>query len=509
MTPDEHHIMLVAPSMEAAAPAAKPVATPVPVPGEQATAPRLEVLKLPPLPDVEGQLRAQHRDRDQLRRRLLAVADMIAVLGSLALALALTHPPSFTRELLWGTLMLPGWLVVFKAYGLYDRDTKRISHTTVDDIPQLVHAVLVGAVISWCFFDIGPSTRLAVHAVVTFAACAVLAIFLARSAVRTATRRLLAPERALILGEGELSESLVRKMRSHPEYALEPVGIVSGSLASVADLSDLKSLVELHRIDRVILANTAATTAELLNLLWACRRLLLKVSVVPTVFEAMGPATEVDELEGVTVLGLNPPVLSRSSHLIKRGIDILAAGGLLLVLSPLLVIIAIAIKLDSGGPILFRQRRVGKGGKVFRIVKFRTMIDGAERLRGELMTRSADPNWIKLERDPRVTRLGGLLRKSSLDELPQLWNVLKGQMSLVGPRPLPEQEDSLVHGWGRGRLDLTPGITGYWQVLGRTNIPFTEMVKLDYVYVTNWSLWTDVRLIVRTLPVVLSRRGVN
>jgi lipopolysaccharide/colanic/teichoic acid biosynthesis glycosyltransferase len=133
----------------------------------------------------------------------------------------------------------------------------------------------------------------------------------------------------------------------------------------------------------------------------------------------------------------------------------------------------------------------------------------AEARREELLAESIDPNWLHIENDPRITRVGQRLRHLSLDELPQLWNVLKGEMSLVGPRPLIESEDRMIGGWGRSRLDLTPGMTGVWQVLGRTNIPFEEMVKLDYLYVTSWTLWTDIRLILRTVPVVVTRRGAN
>ena len=158
---------------------------------------------------------------------------------------------------------------------------------------------------------------------------------------------------------------------------------------------------------------------------------------------------------------------------------------------------------------LFRQERVGRGGRRFRLVKFRTMVADAEAQRAALLAHSTDPHWLKLDHDPRVSRLGHHLRHLSIDELPQLWNVIRGQMSLVGPRPLIVAEDDMVVGWGRGRLDLTPGITGYWQVLGRTRIPFEEMVKLDYLYVTSWSLWNDMRLIIRTLPAVLTRRGAN
>ena len=211
----------------------------------------------------------------------------------------------------------------------------------------------------------------------------------------------------------------------------------------------------------------------------------------------------------MTVLGVNPPVLGRTSRLLKRGFDLTIATAILAIAAPLMALIAIAIRIDSGGPVLYRQARVGRAGKHFMLHKFRTMVPDAEHQRAALMQHSQDPNWLHLDQDPRITRLGAVLRRTSLDELPQLWNVIRGEMSLVGPRPLPELEDARVAGWSRGRLDLTPGITGLWQVLGRTSIPFDEMVKLDYIYVTNWSVWMDTRLLMRTLPAVLRRRGAN
>jgi len=235
----------------------------------------------------------------------------------------------------------------------------------------------------------------------------------------------------------------------------------------------------------------------------------VKVSVVPQLFAAMGPAVEIDDVEGVTVLGVNPPVLPRSSRAIKRTVDVLGALALLLVSAPLLAVAAVAIKLDSPGPVLFTQVRVGRERRRFRLLKFRTMVVDAERRQEELRARSRDPNWLLLDDDPRVTRVGRLLRLSSLDEFPQLVNVLRGEMSLVGPRPLIESEDALLEWWARSRIDLTPGLTGLWQVLGRTSIPFEEMLKLDYLYVTNWSLWNDFRLMLRTLPAVLLHRGAN
>jgi exopolysaccharide biosynthesis polyprenyl glycosylphosphotransferase len=240
-----------------------------------------------------------------------------------------------------------------------------------------------------------------------------------------------------------------------------------------------------------------------------CKTVSVKVSLLPLTFSVLGPSVEIDDLQGVTVLGVNPSVLSRSSRLAKRTLDLLGAGLLALLTLPLLLVLAVAIKLDSPGPVFFRQERIGRGGRRFRLVKLRTMAIDAEARREELLAQSKDPGWLHLEHDPRITRVGRRLRMSSLDELPQLWNVLRGDMSLVGPRPLVAEEDRMVNGWARGRLDLTPGVTGLWQVLGRTSIPFEEMVKLDYMYVTNWSLWGDVRLILRTLPAVFKRDGAN
>ena len=193
----------------------------------------------------------------------------------------------------------------------------------------------------------------------------------------------------------------------------------------------------------------------------------------------------------------------------KRLFDATASFVGLVLLAPVFAAVAIAVRMDGGGGVIFRQERIGRNFRPFRIFKFRTMVADAEAMVDELRDQSAHPAWLLLDDDPRITRVGGFLRHTSLDEIPQLWNVLNGEMSLVGPRPMPVDVDAQISGWGRKRLDLTPGITGPWQVLGRTSIPFEEMVKLDYLYVTNWSLWEDVRLLIHTLPVVLSRQGVN
>jgi exopolysaccharide biosynthesis polyprenyl glycosylphosphotransferase len=323
----------------------------------------------------------------------------------------------------------------------------------------------------------------------------------------------------LLIGTGYAAGALIEKMRAIRSLRLKPIGMVCGgrTAGTALDLRrlgclgeiDLPSLLAKQRVGRVVVADAEFEREQLLAVLRDCKQASVKVSLLPVSFSALGPSVEVDDLQGVTVLGINPPVLSSSDRLVKRALDLAGTGVLGVLALPLLVIAAAAIKLSSPGPVLFRQERIGRDGRRFRLLKLRTMVRDAEARRGELLAQSKDPGWLHLEHDPRITRIGRLLRLTSLDELPQLWNVIKGDMSLVGPRPLVAEEDRMVGEWARGRLDLTPGITGLWQVLGRTSIPFEEMVKLDYLYVTNWSLWGDVRLILRTLPVVLRRDGAN
>jgi lipopolysaccharide/colanic/teichoic acid biosynthesis glycosyltransferase len=227
---------------------------------------------------------------------------------------------------------------------------------------------------------------------------------------------------------------------------------------------------------------------------------------LPRMFEVVGSAVEFDDLDGMTMLGVRRFGLSRSSRLLKRTFDIVATAFGFLLVGPALLAIALAIRVDSPGPVFFRQVRVGRDGRHFRIFKFRSMVVGAEARKEELRAlNEAGQGLFKISDDPRVTRVGHFLRGTSLDELPQLFNVLRGEMSLVGPRPLVVDEDAQVMGLDRSRLHLTPGMTGPWQVMG-SRVPMQEMVGIDYLYVANWSLWLDVKVLLRTVGHVL-RRG--
>jgi exopolysaccharide biosynthesis polyprenyl glycosylphosphotransferase len=476
--------------------------------------PRIEQRLAVPVPEP-GVIAQRYRHRDHWRRRALALGDACAMAGAMVLATSLAGGGVGTGHVWWALLTLPAWTVLFAAYGLYSRELKRVSHSTVDDVPWLFHALIVGTLLSWLYyevFDLPVPTR----ELLLFASLGFGLVMLARMVMRRLVRLALARERVLLIGEGEVTKALVRKIRSHAEYGLDPVGILSGEhepeetpVPVLGDVSDLAATARTHEIDRVLVSNSDVSTADQVALLRQCRELGVKVSLLPQVFDAMGPSVEVDDVEGVTVLGLNPPVMSRPSRLAKRGMDLCGVALLAIPVAPLMLLSAAAIKLTSRGDVFFRQKRIGHGGRPFEVIKFRTMYADAEERLEELRRHSRDPKWLLIENDPRITPVGRILRNASLDELPQLWNVLRGEMSLVGPRPLVESEDRLVDGWGRSRLALTPGITGFWQVLGRTNIPFDEMVKLDYLYIANWSVWSDIRLILRTLPAVLSQRGAN
>jgi exopolysaccharide biosynthesis polyprenyl glycosylphosphotransferase len=464
--------------------------------------------------------------RDALTRRLLAVADV----AGLTLAMALAPLIAGTRAdpvnlFLLGLPTLFVWVVIFKLYGLYDRDIKRISHSTVDDLPWLLHALVIGGLFLWAYYKVlplettNPPQSLTFAEGAAFGLVALVAITSLRGVARRAAIGALGPERVLVAGTSPKIGPLVRKIAKHPEYGLHPIGRITPpdephpadgaaiGLEVVGTPADFQRVAIERAIERLVISKPDFDEGEVLRMILVCRALCLKVSLLPAVVDALGPSVEIDEVEGVTVLGVNPPILSRTSRMVKRVFDLVVAACMLVVAAVPMAAIAIAIKLDSRGPVIFRQRRVGRNGKIFELLKFRTMVADAEDRREALLGESSDPNWLALEHDPRITRVGGRLRLFSLDELPQLWNVIRGEMSLVGPRPLPEVEDRRIVGWTRGRLDLQPGITGLWQVLGRTSIPFDEMVKLDYLYVSNWSLWFDIRLLIRTLPTVLSRRG--
>ncbi len=392
-----------------------------------------------------------------------------------------------------------------------------IDKWTFNELPRLAQSVAVAAA---TLFVLGPPAGLNGHRYVAleFGVLTLAAMWASRSLVRMVVLRLFGPERALIIGSGEVAELIGRKLRNHPGYGTEAIGYVDGTgpdgdapegSSLIGDLGSLHRLCRELRVERLIIAFSRLQYEDVLDAVRAGRTLGVKVSIAPRLFEVLGPSVVVDGVEGMSVLSLRSHSRTRLSLALKRTIDIIGAGAGLVLLAPLLALIAVLIKLDSRGPVIFSQVRIGRGNRPFRIHKFRTMVTNADELKDAILhlNEVAFPLLkIPEDRDPRLTRVGRVLRRTMLDELPQLWNVLRGEMSLVGPRPLEPQDDAEVMGWHRARLELTPGLTGPWQALGRHSIPFREMLTLDYLYVAEWSLWHDIKLLVRTVQTLLRSR---
>lgn len=451
----------------------------------------------------------------------LIFADVLALLAAGTIAGAAAAPASGFLLLL--SLWLPAWVPTARAFNLYSRDVERANHSTVDEIAQIVQALTLGI---WLLFAIvtltGVGTLDAV-ATVVFWAAAIPLVGVSRAAARALARRSDSYlQRTVIVGAGDVGQALARKLLQHPEYGLLLLGFVDSaprdrrnSLEPVPVLGaaeELPRLVQQLDVDRVIIAFSGDRHDHTLELIRALKERGTCIDVVPRLFEAVPTQAGASSIEGIPVVPLPRASLSRSSMLLKRSLDVAIAVPGLLLLAPLFAVLALAIRIDSKGGALFRQRRMGAGGRTFWIYKFRTMVDDADARKADVahLNKHAaldhDPRMFKIPNDPRITRVGTILRCYSIDELPQLINVIKGDMTIVGPRPLILEEDCHVPTWARGRLDLKPGITGIWQVLGNSSIPFEEMVKLDYLYVSSWSLWTDVSLMLKTFRVLVGNR---
>jgi exopolysaccharide biosynthesis polyprenyl glycosylphosphotransferase len=396
-------------------------------------------------------------------------------------------------------LGMPLVAVLFKIAGLYDRDQLRIVRSTLDEAPlllQLTGVYTLGVAILQSVLIEGSlgGDQLGALWLVTF-----LAIMGGRMLARGAAATLSSPERCLVIGEIERAERIRDKLASsHARASVVATLPLEDDIEHLDSPEILRALATELNIHRIIIAPTTADAGGVIELIRVAKAAGVRVSVLPRMLEVVGSAVEFEDVDGMTMLGVRPFGLPRSSRLLKRAFDLVAAALGLVIIGPVIALIALAVRLDSKGPIFFRQVRVGRDGRHFRIYKFRSMVVGAELEKDRLRAlNEVGEGMFKITDDPRVTRVGRLLRRSSLDELPQIFNVLRGEMSLVGPRPLVVDEDAQVLGLDRSRLHLTPGMTGPWQVLG-SRVPMQEMVGIDYLYVAGWSLWLDLKLLLRT-----------
>ncbi len=458
---------------------------------------------------LEGEQRVPTTQRrEAVQRRLLAAGDVFA--ATLALWLVLTLPGTGDQPALLVLAAMPLVVLVFKMAGLYDRDPLRISHSTLDEAPMLLQLTGLYVLSVTILQSLLVEGTLGGDQILGLWAASFAAVVALRVVARWLGSRAVPAERCLVIGEPLRADRIREKLASSGARAtvVATFGLEGEDDFRPLDPASVRRIVADLQVHRIILAPTTADSRGVVELIRIAKAAGARVSVLPRMLEVVGSAVEFDDLDGMTVLGVRQFGMSRSSRRLKRAFDFAATSVGLLAVAPILAALAAAIKLDSRGPVFYRQTRIGRDGKPFEIFKFRSMVIDADARKDELRDlNEVGDGMFKITADPRVTRVGNLLRKTSLDELPQLFNVMRGEMSLVGPRPLVVDEDALVMGLDRSRLHLTPGMTGPWQVLG-ARVPMQEMVGIDYLYVSSWSLWLDVKLLLRTVRHVLRRGNV-
>jgi exopolysaccharide biosynthesis polyprenyl glycosylphosphotransferase len=474
----------------------------------------------------------KRRRRGWLVRRALLVADVVGLLAAFCAAAGLFRGGGAGDEIGGPTEMLafvatlPAWIVLAKLYGLYDRDEERTDHSTADDIVGVFHVVTFGA---WIFFVSAWVTGLArpgATRLVGFWALAIAAVALGRVVARAACRRSETYlQDTVIVGAGDTGQLIARKLLHHPEYGLNLLGFVDASpkarrpglehVGVLGEPEELPRIVAELDVERVIVAFTSEPDERTMAIARSLRDRDVQVDIVPRLYELVGPRAGMHSVEALPLVGIPSVRLSPSSRLLKRAIDVVGAAALLMLTAPVFAVVSLLTKLDSPGPVFFRQTRLGLGMREFTALKFRTMradTDDAphrEYIR-QIMDTAAEANdngLYKLERDDAITRVGRWLRRTSLDELPQLVNVLRGDMSLVGPRPCLGYETESFAPHHFERFLVPAGLTGLWQVAARAHSTFAEALEMDVSYARGWSLGLDLRLLCRTPLQMLRSKG--
>lgn len=458
--------------------------------------------------------RRKRQARDSVQRRCLAVGDAAGVLAATSLADRLIVPNSLAW---WNYLVVLTVIPLAKLAGMYDRDSDLLHKTTLDELPHLAALAFAVSAVVFALHDLGVDRDGYLGTANLIVFWLAISAFLAamRGVARAFARRVNPLERLLVIGSEFDMERLRDRVERGPAIDAQVIGRVPiaydelpyGPSKMLGRPRELERIISRHEVDRVVIMPGTRHSDEVADVIRAVRSVGVKLSVLPSAIDAIGAVTRTDDIAGLQLLAICDAEFTASSRFLKRAMDICGGASALLILSPMLLLIALAVRLDSRGPVFFRQQRVGRDGRHFGIIKFRSMRDGADAEKDDLQHLNLTPGLFKIENDPRITRVGELLRRTSLDELPQLFNVIRGDMSLVGPRPLIPEEDSAITGWYRRRSHITPGITGIWQLLGAVRIPLDEMVKLDYLYVANWSIWSDLKILLRTVAHVFHRRG--
>lgn len=484
-----------------------------------------------PLTHATSGKRRKHIRRGWLVRRMLLAADILGLSAAFLVTELLflgderTGHVGFAELSIVFVLALPAWILAAKLYGLYDRDEERATHSTADEVVSVFHLITVGV---WLFFATSWLVGLSGPRQVKLAAfwlLALVGVIGMRAAARALARRHPAYiQNTVIVGAGDVGQLIGRKLSQHPEYGINLLGFVDSAPKQMrADLEgfelvgepwEIADVVDRGEVDRVIVAFSSDRHDETLSLIRALRAHDVQIDIVPRLFEALSPTTPIHTIEGFPLLSVAPVRIPRSSRLVKRSLDLVGASLLLALTAPVMLAVALLIRRDSEGPVLFRQRRLGMDMREFTLFKFRTMRDGTddgphrEYMRQIVSTQAlpSSNHLYKLERTDAVTRVGRWLRRTSIDELPQLLNVVRGEMSLVGPRPAIAYELELYAPHHFDRFLVPAGLTGLWQVEARAHSTFGEALDLDTAYARSWSLGLDLRLLLRTPLLMLRNR---
>jgi exopolysaccharide biosynthesis polyprenyl glycosylphosphotransferase len=449
----------------------------------------------------------------------LIALDFVAVFGAIFTALALkdmvlggfSAAESFeqTRDIVAFVVLIT--VLLFARSDLYSRRSVRPGFTRIlaglfqTTLVALGYALATGAEFSSYYLFYGSL----IFAVLYVGAGRLLYDRVTGMVLRWAGYR----RRAILVGTGEHIEAVAHAL-GESQGVVNVVGFISltprpdNGLRSLGSLEDIGRIVERNRVDEVIIADPAFPQQEAVELVDACHRRGVRVHVAPSTMEILIHRAEFVPGQSVPLFELKPPVFDGVDYAVKRSFDLVGSFLLLVALSPLLLAIAVGIRITSRGPVLYRSVRPGIGGAPFDCLKFRTMRRDADQRQADLESlNEADGAIFKIRDDPRLTPIGRLLRRFSLDELPQLWNVVRGEMSLVGPRPLPMRDFDRLESWHKKRYLVLPGITGLWQVSGRSDLDFDDLVRLDFLYLERWSPFLDLTILLKTVPAVVGRRG--
>ncbi|MBI4790941.1 MAG: undecaprenyl-phosphate glucose phosphotransferase [Chloroflexi bacterium] len=410
-------------------------------------------------------------------------------------------------------------IAIFRIEGLYFPARGR---TFLDEVYALINGTTTATLLIMAVtFFVRPLVYS--RAVYVYAALLIVILLAAARAIERLIRprlrkRGIGVDRVLIVGTGEVGRALMRNIVAQPDLAYHIVGFVDdnyerghtdiGRLKALGGTENLRDLLRDCLVDEVIVTLPWTAREKIITIMELCQRMGVAAQVVPDLFQLSLGRVAMDDVGGIPLISVRETKIGTWNSAIKRLIDLLGSTALIVLFAPLMALIAILIRTDSAGPIIFRQKRIGRGGRPFIAYKFRSMRLGAEEEMAHLTNlNEADGPLFKIRNDPRHTRIGRWLRRMSLDELPQLFNVLRGEMSLVGPRPPLLAEVERYQDWHKQRLQVSPGMTGLWQVSGRSELPFDEQCMLDIYYIENWSPWLDMWIMLRTIPTVLLARG--